>query len=71
MGELSKCDRLSDEVANAERVYLQDDNGNIKETYARTTEFVDANIGDEFFTIYLEGEKEPYHILTKEQYYSA
>ena len=53
------------------KIALRDDNGNIRQTSPRTTTFVDAKIGDEFFTIYLDGEEEPYTILTKEQYYAT
>ena len=70
LDELSEHERLDDEIANKEQVALRDDNGKIRHTPARVTEFIDANIGDEFFTIFLDGEEEPYTILTKEQYYT-
>mgnify|MGYP003308122258 CR=1 FL=1 len=65
LDELLEHERLDDKIANKEQVALRDDNGKIRYTPARVTEFVDANIGDEFFTIYLEGEEKPYAILTK------
>lgn len=71
LDELTEHERLDDEIAYKEQVALRDDNGKIRNTPARVTEFVDANIGDEFFTIFLDGEEEPYTILTKEQYYAT
>ena len=67
LDDLTEEEWLS-EYAERAKVTLEDDTGKTRMTSARVPEFVDADIDDNFFSVYINDEDEPICIFTEKEY---
>lgn len=67
LDEINEDDIISGK-ADKDVVFLKDDDNNIISEMARTSTFVDAKIGDEFYRVIIEGYKEVFYYSGKEYY---